>query len=162
MEIWKPLRNFPSYNGSSEGRIMNVKTQHILKPQINANDKPQLTLRKNNQSYTVRVDRVIAETFLGEYPGMDVRHRDLDQSNCKVENLYWSTRSETISSSFARGDRLPNRRTPIRVIETGEEYESVSACARETGCARGDIFKCMAGTLPHVKGLHFERIYSSY
>ena len=34
MEIWKPIRDFPGYNASSEGRIMNVRTQRILKPVI--------------------------------------------------------------------------------------------------------------------------------
>ena len=162
MEIWKPLRNFPSYNGSSEGRIMNIRTQRILVPQINEKGYEQVTLRKNNKHHTVRVHKVIAETFLGEHPGMDVRHLDLDRRNNRVENLYWSTRQETVASSFERGDRLPNRRTPIRVIETGETYESVTACSRATGCARSDIFKNMAGTVPHVKGLHFERIETSY
>lgn len=158
MEIWKPLRSFPSYNGSSEGRIMNVRTQRILKTQIDKRGRETVTLMRNNEPHTVSVHKVIAETFLGEHPGMDVRHRDLDRTNNRVENLYWSTRKETINDSFERGDRLPNRRTPIRVIETGEIYESVSACSRETGCARSDIFKCMAGTMSHVKGFHFERV----
>lgn len=162
MEIWKPLRNFPSYNGSSEGRIMNVRTQRILKIQLNDKEQPQLTLRKNNRQYTVKVHRIIAETFLGEHPGMDVRHRDGNPLNNSVDNLYWSTRKETISSSFERAERLPNRRTPILVVETGEVYDSVAACARATGCASSDIFKCMAGTRPHVKRLHFERVRSSY
>lgn len=158
MEIWKPLRNFPSYNGSSEGRIMNIRTQRILKTQINEKGYEQVCLRKNNQQYTVRVHKVIAETFLGEHPGMDVRHRDSDRLNNRVDNLYWSTRKETIGSSFERGDRMPNHRTPIRVVETGEVYESVTACSRATGCARSDIFKNMAGTVSHVKGFHFERL----
>jgi hypothetical protein len=162
MEIWKPLRNFPSYNGSSEGRIMNIRTQRILKTHINEKGYEQVCLRKNNRQYTVRVHKVIAETFLGYCPDLDVRHRDNDRSNNRVDNLYWSTRKETIGDSFERGDRLPNRRTPVRVIETGETYESVSECSRATGCARSDIFKCMVGTIPHVKGLHFERIRPSY
>jgi hypothetical protein len=137
---------------------MNVRTQRILKSQINEKGQEQLTLRKNNHQYTVKVHRIIAETFLGEHPGMDVRHRDLNPQNNRVDNLYWSSRKETINDSFERGDRLPNHRTPIRVIETGEVYESVAKCSRETGCASSDIFKCMAGTAPHVKGYHFERL----
>ena len=158
MEIWKPMRNFPSYDCSSEGRIRNIRTQKILRPQITDRGYEQICLRKNNQQYTVRVHRVIAETFLGNHPGMDVRHRDNNRLNNNIDNLYWSTRKETINDSFERGDRLPNHRTQVRVIETGEVYESVSACSRDTGCARSDIFKCMAGTIPHVKGFHFERV----
>lgn len=97
MEMWKPLRNFPSYNGSSEGRIMNVRTQHILKPSINEKGYYQVCLRKNNARYSVRVHRVLAETFLGENPGMDVRHKDNDRLNNHIDNLEWCTRQETRS-----------------------------------------------------------------
>ena len=58
MEIWKPLLNFPSYNGSSEGRIMNVRTQIILKPQIDSRGRAQVTLIRNNQPHTIAVHRV--------------------------------------------------------------------------------------------------------
>ena len=36
MEIWKPLKNFPSYNGSTEGRIMNIRTQRIMRTYTNS------------------------------------------------------------------------------------------------------------------------------
>ena len=157
MEIWKPLRNFPSYDGSSEGRIRNIRTQKILRTQINEKGYETVTLTKNKEPHTVRVHKVIAETFLGNHPNMDVRHRDNNRWNNRVENLYWSTRQETIASSFERGDRLPNRRTSVRVIETGDTYISVSECARDLGVDRSAIFKCLIGTMPHVKGFHFER-----
>jgi hypothetical protein len=158
MEVWKPLRDFPSYNGSSEGRVMNVRTQHILKSTLNTKGKPQLTLRKNNQPYTVRIDRLIAETFLGEHPGMDVRHRDLDLTNNRVDNLYWSTRSETVADAFIRGTKTPSRQYAVRVVETGEIYESIRACERATGCSQSEICKYLAGRRSHVKGYHFELV----
>lgn len=158
MEVWKPLRDFPSYNGSSEGRIMNVRTQKILRTKINDNGYEQVCLRKNNRPYTVRVHKLIAETFLGPHPGMDVRHIDLDRTNNRVENLYWTSRSETITDAFERGSKTPPQNTAVRVIETDEVYESVAKCARTIGCSRTDIFKQLAGILPHVKNLHFERL----
>lgn len=162
MEIWKPLRNFPSYNGSSEGRIMNVRTQKIMKPYINEKGYEQVCLRKNNRQYTVRVHKVIAETFLGENPGMDVRHRDLDRTNNCIDNLYWTNRSDTISEAFERGSKIPSRQIPIRVIETGTIYESIRACSRDTGCDPSEIRKHLDGKLRHVKGLHFTEEKSPY
>ena len=155
MEVWKPLRNFPSYNGSSEGRIMNIQTQRIMKPNMNQKGYLQVCLRKNNQQYTVRVHKLIAETFLGEHPGMDVRHKDLDKTNNRVNNLEWATRSETIQSAFDRGSKRPARCIPVRVVETGKEY-SIRECARDTGCWQSEICKCLSGKLAHVKGYHFE------
>ena len=158
MEIWKPLKNFPSYNGSSEGRIMNIKTQRILKTFVNNKGYVIISLRKNNKQYTVKVARVIAETFLGEYPGMDICYKDLDRSNVQVDNLEWCTRSEAITRSFEFSNRLPSRGTPIRIVETSDVYRSVSDCARDIDCDRSEIFKCLAGKRDNIKGYHFERI----
>lgn len=156
MEIWKPLRYFPSYNGSSEGRIMNIKTGRILKMYISEKGYVQVCLRKNNQQYTVKVHKVIAETFLGEHPGMVVRHRDLNRSNNHIDNLEWCTRQDTIRDAFGRGSKIPPHSTQIRVVETDDIYDSIAECARSLDCCRSDIFKCLSGKLPHVKGFHFE------
>lgn len=158
MEIWKPLKNFPSYNGSSEGRIMNIKTQRIMKAFINENGYVQVCLRKNNKQYTVRVAQVIADTFLGEHPGMDVTYKNGNRSDVSADNLEWCTRQEVIQRAFERGTKIPSRQIPIRVIETGETYDSIRACARDIGCYQTDICKYLRGDLQHVKGYHFERI----
>lgn len=157
MEIWKPLRNFPSYNGSSEGRIMNIRTQRIMKTFKNDNGYIQVCLRKNNKQYTVKVARVIAETFLGEQPGMDVAYKNGDRSDVRIDNLEWCTRQEIIQRAFERGTKIPSRQIPVRVIETGEVYNSIRACARDIGCYQTDICKCLSGKSQQVKGYHFER-----
>lgn len=156
MEIWKPIRNFPSYNASSEGRIMNIRTRRILKMYIGEKGYAQVCLRKNNQQYTLKVHKLIAETFLGEHPGMVVRHRDLNRSNNCVDNLEWCTRAETISDAFERGSRIPPLKIQVRVIETNDIYDSIADCARNLNCCRSDISKHLSGKLPHVKGYHFE------
>lgn len=158
MEIWKPLRNFPNYDGSSEGRVRNVKTQRILKTYINDNGYEIVCLRKNNKKYTVKVAKVIGETFLGENPGMDIVNKNGDRSKNCVDNLEWCTRSETISRAFERGTKIPSKQIPIRVIETGKKYESIRACARDINCSQSDICKCLSGERQHVKGYHFESV----
>lgn len=158
MEIWKPLRNFPSYNGSSEGRIMNVRTQRILTTSESPNGTLGVCLQKNNQQYHLRVHRIIAETFLGEHPGMDVRHKDRNPANNRIDNLYWTTRSETIKDAYDRGTKKPYQSIAIRVFETGEVYDSIKACARDIGCDPSYIRQYFAGERSHVKNMHFERI----
>ena len=87
---------------------------------------------------------------------MDVRHKDLNRSKNRVDNLEWCTRAETISDAFDRGSKTPPRSIRVRVIETGEIFESVSKCSRVLGCNKSDILKCLAGSRPHAKGYHFE------
>ena len=158
MEICKPLKNFPSYNGSTEGRIMNIKTQRILKTFLNNDGYLQVCLRKNSKQYTVKVGRVIAETFLGEHPGMDVSYKNGDRSDICVDNLEWCTRQETIRRAFKRGTKIPSRQISVRVIETGNVYNSIRACAREINCSQTDICNYLFGRRPNVKGYHFERV----
>lgn len=155
MEIWKPLRDYPSYNISSEGRILNIKTQQILKTRVNDKGYEIATLRKNNKPCTVRVHKLVAETFLGEQVNMDVRHRDLNLLNNRADNLYWSSRSETISDAFERGTKTPTRCRPVTVVETGETFASIRECSRSTGCQPSEICRQLEGRVPHVKDLHF-------
>lgn len=156
MEIWKPIRDFPGYNASSEGRIMNVRTQHILTPVVDENGYSKVTLRKNGKQYSVRVHRLIADTFLGDSENLDVRAKNLDISNTLPDNLECCTRSETIMRAYERGSKEPSNRTRILVIETGDIFESISECARELGCNKSSISKFLSGRLNDVKGYHFE------
>lgn len=158
MEIWKPLKNFPSYDGSSEGRIRNIRTRKILKPYLNEKGYEQVSINRNGQHYTVRVHKIIAETFLGEHPGMDVFHKDLNKRNNNIDNLEWRTRKDIARDSFERGSRQAPRYTGIKVVETGNIYKSVTECAKDTGCDRSEIFKYLAGQRSNVKGYHFEKI----
>ena len=157
METWKPLKNFPSYNGSTEGRIMNIRTQRILKTFVNSQGYELICLRKNNKQYTVKVGRVIAETFLGEHPGMDVGYKNGNRSQNNISNLEWRTRQETIRAAFESGNKIPSRQIAIRVIETGVTYSSIRACAKDLGCCQSDISRCLQGKSKQVNGYHFER-----
>lgn len=98
MEIWKPLQNFPEYEGSTEGQIRNIRTRRFLKPVIDEKGNLKVTLRRDNKNHYVKVGRVLAETFLGEHPGLDVRFKDSDKTNVCVRNLFWCTRQETLAT----------------------------------------------------------------
>ena len=158
MEIWKPVRNFPSYDCSNYGRIRNIKTQRILRTNSDPNGYIKACLQKNNSQYTMKVAKLIAETFLGEHPGMDVRYKDNDRSNVCLDNLEWCTRSELIGDAYKRGSKKPYQSIPIRVVETGEVYESIKACADDISCDSSHIRQYFAGRCSHVKGYHFERL----
>ena len=136
---------------------MNIRTQRILKTFVNSQGYELICLRKNNKQYTVKVGRVIAETFLGEHPGMDVGYKNGDRLQNNISNLEWRTRQETIRDAFDRGTKVPSRQIAIRVIETGVTYSSIRACAKDLGCCQSDISRCLQGKSKQVNGYHFER-----
>lgn len=156
MEIWKPIRNFPGYKVSSEGKIMNVRTQHILTPVIDDNGYSKVTLRKNGKQYNIRVRRLIADTFLGENKYLDVHNKNLDSTKICSDNLEYCSRSETISRAYKRGSKKVSNRIRIRVVETDDIFESISECSRKLGCDKSSISKFLSGKLNDVKGYHFE------
>lgn len=156
METWKTLHNFPGYEGSTDGRIRNIRTQHILKQCPDKYGRMKVSLQRNGEQKSTKVHKVIAETYYGEHPGMDVRHKDSDLANNRADNLEWVTRSETISEAYRRGSKKPYQSRPVRVVETGRTYDSIKECALDTGCDKSQISKQLAGGVSHVKGYHFE------
>lgn len=158
MEIWKPLKKFPNYEGSTEGRIKNVRTQRILTPVIDENGYAKVTLRKNGKQYTVRVSRAIADTFLEDDSKLDVGYKNHDRSKNQVDNLKRCTRKEIISDAYKRGTKRARNYTKIRVVETGDIFDSILDCAKVLDCDRSAISKCLAGKLKTVKGYRFEKV----
>ena len=97
----------------------------------------------------VYVHRLVAEAFLGRFPGMQVDHIDGDKNNNAVSNLRWVTAQENVRHSYDLG-RGYNRksRTGIPVVmicgEERTEYPSMSAAARATGKSQSWVWQAVA------------------
>ena len=159
MELWLPVKGFPRYEVSSEGRIRNVKTGRIMKLQDNTRGYKQVCLRDESGQHIQRVHRVVADAFYdGDHTGRDVNHIDGNKSNNAVSNLEFCTRSENINHAFQTGLKRPSRQMRIRIIETGVAYDSIRECARAIGGNQSAICKCLTGKEKSCKGYHFEKI----
>lgn len=154
LEVWEAVRDFPNYICSSEGRVMNVRTQRILSQTVDDKGYARVTLRKNNKQYNMRVHRIIADAFLDGDPELDVIHKNLDRSKNEASNLERRSRSEIISSAYERGTKKPNGATRVLIVETGEIFESINECARALNCNRYSIIKCLGGKIERVRGVH--------
>ena len=155
-EYWRTIPSFPVYSASNYGRIRNEGTGRIMKTQINTRGYLSLTLRRDNQQVPQLVHRLIAEAFLGgPHPGFDVNHIDGDKTNNCIENLEWCTREENVRHAVKNGLRPGPRRKSVRIVETGDEFESVRACAKYFGV---DV-SCISWALKHAgiyRGYHLE------
>lgn len=159
MEVWVKVRDNPTYEVSSEGRVRNAKTGRIMKTQVNDRGYEHLSLRKNKSQVDARVHRLVADSFYdGDHDGFDVNHIDGDKLNNRVSNLEWCSHKENIEHAFRTGLKKPSRQIKIRVIETGEVYESIRACARAMGLDQSMICQSMIGKMRSVNGYHFERV----
>lgn len=100
-EIWKPISKdlyyidslIGDYEVSNKGRIRNVKTGKFIHP-FKTRDKTRLKWTNHKTSHgwasTLQflVDHTVYQTFVGDCYGNVVYHRDGDNFNNEVDNLY--------------------------------------------------------------------------
>lgn len=162
MERWVPAKGFPNYDVSNEGRVRNRKTGRILRANKNSKGYLSVSLRRNGRQYTVRIHKLVADSFLGVPDGHDVMFEDGNKDNVNLDNLKIATRKENIRHSMATGRFKLNdygkKRVKVRVIETGKEYGSIQECARDIGCRSGEISAYFSRFRDQVAGYHFEKL----
>ena len=102
------------------------------------------------------VHRMVAETWL-DNPNYytQVNHINGDKDDNRVDNLEWVTPSQNTRHAIRIGLR---KGTPVRIVETGEIFESQAECARRIGCDQSAIAKCLAGKQSTHHGYHFEYV----
>ena len=90
-------------------------SEKLLRPGIASNGYPTVALGRRN---TRTVHSLVAEAFIGPVPvGCEVRHKDGDRKNPKLDNLEYGTRSDNIEDAFRHGtrQRSPNPRKKMEV-----------------------------------------------
>lgn len=146
----------------SDGNIAYAKTYD--------NGNGYSTVRVNGKNEYVH--RLVAETFKPERKDAErneVNHRDGDKTNNHIDNLEWCTRSENLKHAYAHDLHDPAKAVeamkkshskPVRIIETGETFDSVCSCARALGTMHGNINECLNPNKKRhsAKGYHFEYV----
>lgn len=142
-EQWIESNIAEGYEVSSEGRIRNSKTGRVLTPSSDNKGYETVKIKENGRYITTRVGRLVADAFLDEEPGKPcVGYIDGNKRNNRVDNLERKRR---------------NKR--IRVIETGEIYNSISECSEAIGMNKATISKCCNYDFySNAKSLHFEAV----
>ena len=93
-ESWKEIEGYGGrYQISNCGRVWNVATQKMMKPQLKKTGYLQVNLMKpNKKMVTERVHRLVALHFCDKPEGCNVvNHLDSDKTNNHADNLEWTT-----------------------------------------------------------------------
>ena len=162
-EIWITINGFSNYEISNFGNVRNIRTGRILKKSLDSYGYGQVTLIKDKQPYPKRVRQLVADAFLEKpynpYHECVLTNIDRDRSNDCVNNLKYITRAEAIQRSFRHGRKQTHIMRPIRCIETGEEYASITECSEATGISVQAISRSVNNKFLHTRsGYHFEPI----
>ena len=145
-EVWAPVAGYPNYAVSNYGRVRNRKSGATLNPTHIGTGYLRVQLWSRGQCRSVMVHRLVADAFLDE----DISDKQVDHINSvKTHNFVWNlqvvTQSQNIKLTYTRGRRLANAK-PVRVLQTGEKFDSISRCAM-----RLDICPKKLGRAIHAK-----------
>jgi hypothetical protein len=114
MESWKGvLGGEGCYEVSDLGRVRNLKTGKILKPNIGKDGYARVTLYNcPAKAGTYAIHILELEAFRGPAPpGHECDHGGLSRSDNRLEVLEWVTRAVNIQRMIARGGRVSRLRT---------------------------------------------------
>lgn len=104
-------RDVPGYEGwyqvSNLGQIRRIApgkstfVGRILNPKTDDHGYIRITLHKKGRGKTIRIHRIIMETFHGECPsGMEVNHKNGDKTDNRLSNLEYVTLQENMHHSW--------------------------------------------------------------
>lgn len=106
-EIWKEIEGYGGrYQVSNCGRVWNVSTQSMMKPQLKKTGYLCLNLMKPNKKIvSERVHRLVALYFCEKPEGCNVvNHIDSDKTNNHATNLEWTTVSGNTKHCFEHNE----------------------------------------------------------
>lgn len=157
-ELWREWPQDPRIKVSNMGNVVSCKRGAWRPLMIRHNDCGYQMVSAGYHGSGQLVHRMVADTWMSNpnhYP--QVNHVNGNKDDNRVENLEWVTRSQNIRHAYRTGlNEGRGKITPIRIVETGEIFESISECARRIGGHPSNIVRCLNGRQSTHLGYHFE------
>ena len=154
-ELWREWPQDPRIKVSNKGNVVSCKRGAPYPLKVIHNLRGYQTVGASLQPQYVH--KMVAETWI-DNPNhyKEVNHINGDKDDNRVENLEWVTHSQNMRHAYRTG--LNKNTTPVRVVETGEVFESLAECARRIGGTQQNISNCLAGRQSTCRGFHVERV----
>lgn len=112
------------------GRIKNIKTQRILKPEL-SKGYLRVTLSKNGKTKRYLLHRLVAFNFIKNPLNKKyINHKDGIKTNNHVMNLEWVTASENEKHSYSVLNKKPPESKLILNTSNGIFYDTITDAAK--------------------------------
>ena len=155
--IYKKIPEYPNYEISSEGQILNIKTFRLLTPTLKDNGYYSIQLRKKNEEGIIMrkclyIHRLLGLCFL-ENPDNKpiIDHINRKRTDNRLSNLRYATYSENALNSKKRWDSncyknirdLSNRYRLVIIIEgvriIDKSFNKKTYCLEQVKSVRNKI-----------------------
>lgn len=168
--MWKKHPYYKDILVSDDGRVLSHRRGPWKELTPTDNGRGYKTVSMGRSMPRKYIHRIVAETYIpNPNKHREVNHIDGDKSNNSANNLEWCTRSHNLKHSYknrlhdytkAVDAMKKSHSKPVRIVETGEVFESVSACARHLNTQHGNINECLNPNKKRhtAKGYHFEYV----
>lgn len=167
---WSKIHGFPNYSVTKDGIVRNDIRGTIKKTRTNRKGYDFVDLYNDGKRTRKRIHRLVMETFAEpDDKRFDINHKDGNKQNNNISNLEWCTKSENMQHAYnmglakpsygMRGKQNPNagrHGKRIRIVETGEEFESSLECEKRINGNNRHINDCLRGRQQTHRGYHFE------
>ena len=162
VETFVKIDGFENYEVSNLGKVRNMKSGKVLKPQLNRNGYLMHLLYENNKQKHLYLHRIIAIAFIDnpeEKPC--VNHIDENKLNNDLSNLEWCTVKEN-NIHGTRTKRVAEKCFK-KVIQLDlndnvlNEFESMTQAEQETGASVSHISSCCNGKRKSAGGFKWRK-----
>lgn len=155
-EIWKPLSEDPKYVISNYGRLKNTINGKEISQRDDRYGYPKVSLYTRGIKNTRNIHRLVAKEFVeGFDPNLQVNHINGNKHDNRSVNLEWVSAAENISHAYNTHLNYGPPRKQVRVIETGDIYESEKDCAKAINGSISGVNGCLKGRRNTHKGYSF-------
>lgn len=161
-EYWLPCYHFPLHQISSFGRIHDTEFDESVIPTYSRGEM-RANLKYGPDEFRGAIWQMMYATFwqAGWGIGVDVAYRDDDPKNLSIFNLLFEKDGKPLLYRIDETTGLWHKRRGniarrVKVVETGEEFDSVTKLADSLKMDRNAVYMCLRGSQVSHYGFTFQ------